>query len=142
MMRGRPNMWVVQWCHTRWVPLLLWLFLITVDDISGGQLFAATPIGVWYAEGGAAQVEIRRCEATLCGRVVWLRSPLTDTGCALLPMRDEVNKHATSPGHAPFEKGKAHTRETACDPAKKQRLAYGIPGFAEVPDVIVDEVGR
>ena len=45
---------------------------------------AVTPIGVWYAEGGAAKVGIERCdEAKLCGRVLWLRSPLDEDGCAL-----------------------------------------------------------
>jgi uncharacterized protein (DUF2147 family) len=43
----------------------------------------ASPIGRWYAEGGAAQVEIRQCGAALCGRVVWLRAPLDENGCNL-----------------------------------------------------------
>ena len=43
----------------------------------------ATPIGRWYAEGGAAQVEISACCEALCGRVVWLRSPFDDDGCDL-----------------------------------------------------------
>jgi uncharacterized protein (DUF2147 family) len=49
---------------------------------------AATPFGLWYAEGGAAQVEIVPCGDRLCGRVAWLRSPLDEDGCAL---RDERN---------------------------------------------------
>jgi len=49
---------------------------------------AATPVGLWYAEGGAAQVAIEPCGGALCGRVVWLRSPLADDGCAL---RDRHN---------------------------------------------------
>lgn len=44
----------------------------------------ATPEGFWYAEGGAAQVEIRSCGDALCGRVVWLRSPFDENGCDLL----------------------------------------------------------
>lgn len=49
----------------------------------------ATPIGVWYAEGGAAKVGIEQCgEAKLCGRVLWLRSPLDEDGC---PLRDVHN---------------------------------------------------
>ncbi len=48
----------------------------------------AAPEGLWYAEGGAAQVEITRCDDGLCGRVVWLRSPLDEDGCAL---RDRQN---------------------------------------------------
>jgi uncharacterized protein (DUF2147 family)/surface polysaccharide O-acyltransferase-like enzyme len=42
-----------------------------------------SPIGRWYAEGGAAQVEIAPCGAALCGRVVWLRSPYDERGCVL-----------------------------------------------------------
>ena len=49
---------------------------------------AATPVGLWYAERGAAQVAIEPCGGELCGRVVWLRSPLDDDGCAL---RDRNN---------------------------------------------------
>jgi glucan biosynthesis protein C len=49
---------------------------------------AATPVGLWYAEGGAAQVAIEACGNELCGRVVWLRSPLDEDGCDL---RDRHN---------------------------------------------------
>jgi uncharacterized protein (DUF2147 family) len=49
---------------------------------------ASTPVGLWYAEGGAAQVAIEPCGDGLCGRVVWLRSPLDDDGCDL---RDRYN---------------------------------------------------
>src|SRR6516164_1628325 len=49
---------------------------------------AATPVGLWYAEGGAARVAIEPCGETLCGRVVWLRSPLDEDGCEL---RDQHN---------------------------------------------------
>jgi uncharacterized protein (DUF2147 family) len=50
---------------------------------------AATPIGVWYAEGGAAKVGIEPCDGEkLCGRVLWLRSPLDENGC---PLRDRHN---------------------------------------------------
>ena len=44
---------------------------------------AASPVGLWYAEAGAAEVEIRPCSDGLCGKVVWLRSPIGDDGCAL-----------------------------------------------------------
>jgi uncharacterized protein (DUF2147 family) len=44
---------------------------------------AASPVGVWYAEGGAAQVAIEPCGSELCGRVVWLRSPFDEDGCDL-----------------------------------------------------------
>lgn len=53
-----------------------------------GAAGAADPSGLWWAEGGAAQVRIDRCGDALCGRVVWLRSPLDEWGCAL---RDAEN---------------------------------------------------
>jgi len=49
---------------------------------------AGDPIGRWYAEGGAAQVDIRDCDGELCGQVVWLRSPFDENGCEL---RDRYN---------------------------------------------------
>jgi uncharacterized protein (DUF2147 family) len=52
------------------------------------QAASAAPLGLWWAEGGAAQVEIRACRDQLCGRVAWLRSPFGDDGCGL---RDENN---------------------------------------------------
>src|SRR5262245_9681461 len=53
---------------------------------------AATPVGLWYAEGGAAQVAIEACGDELCGRVVWLRSPFDEDGCEL---RDRHNPDPT-----------------------------------------------
>jgi uncharacterized protein (DUF2147 family) len=54
---------------------------------------AATPIGIWYAEGGAAKVGIEQCDGEkLCGRVLWLRSPLDEDGC---PLRDVHNPDRT-----------------------------------------------
>jgi uncharacterized protein (DUF2147 family) len=47
-----------------------------------------SPLGRWYAEGGAAQVEITDCGERLCGRIVWLRSPFDEYGCEL---RDRYN---------------------------------------------------
>jgi uncharacterized protein (DUF2147 family) len=44
---------------------------------------AAGVEGRWYAEGGAAQVEIAPCGDSLCGEVVWLRSPFDENGCEL-----------------------------------------------------------
>jgi uncharacterized protein (DUF2147 family) len=49
---------------------------------------SAEPVGQWYAEGGAAVVEIAPCGDGLCGRVVWLHSPLDEDGCEL---RDKNN---------------------------------------------------
>lgn len=58
---------------------------------SAATAAAGTAAGLWYAEGGAAQVEIAPCDDGLCGRVVWLRSPLDERGCEL---RDERNPDA------------------------------------------------
>lgn len=49
---------------------------------------SGSPIGRWYAEGGAAQVEVSDCGGDLCGRVMWLRSPFDENGCEL---RDRYN---------------------------------------------------
>ena len=53
-----------------------------------GSARAATPVGLWYAERGAARVAVEPCGRELCGRVVWLRSPFDDEGCDL---RDRNN---------------------------------------------------
>jgi len=59
---------------------------------------AASPVGLWYAEGGAAEVEIRPCSDGLCGKIVWLRSPIGDDGSEL---RDEKNPdHLRAPGQS------------------------------------------
>ena len=62
--------------------------LLAFGLVLGRLASAATPVGVWYAEGGAAQVAIEPCGEKLCGRVVWLRSPYDDDGCDL---RDRLN---------------------------------------------------
>ena len=47
-----------------------------------------TPVGRWYAEGGAAQVDVHRCGDHLCGRVVWLRQRRDI--CAAAPSRTRI----------------------------------------------------
>jgi uncharacterized protein (DUF2147 family) len=59
--------------------------IIAVGPVLGAS---ADPVGRWYAEGGAAVVEITPCRDALCGRVVWLHSPLDEDGCEL---RDKNN---------------------------------------------------
>ena len=67
--------------------------LLTVVGLSlPARSAAASPVGLWYAEGGAAQVAIEPCGNALCGRVVWLRSPLDEDGCDL---RDRHNPDPT-----------------------------------------------
>ncbi len=71
-----------------WFPMLLavvcgmWLGLFVP------AAFAGSPVGLWYAEGGAAEVQIVPCSDALCGKVVWLHSPLGEDGCEL---RDDNN---------------------------------------------------
>ena len=67
------------------------LVVLSIAIARPGSAAPATPIGIWYAEGGAAEVAIDPCGAELCGRVVWLRSPLDEDGCAL---RDRRNPDA------------------------------------------------
>lgn len=76
-----------RWCFL----FAIWLFSTVLWGLVT-PAFAATPVGLWYAEGGAAQVEIRACGDPLCGRIVWLRSPLDETGCEL---RDRSNDDAS-----------------------------------------------
>ena len=40
--------------------------------------------GLWWAEGGSAQVEIYDCGAALCSRIAWLRHPFDEYGCPLV----------------------------------------------------------
>jgi uncharacterized protein (DUF2147 family)/fucose 4-O-acetylase-like acetyltransferase len=65
------------WARPSLLALLLLPFL-------SGVARASDPTGLWWAEGGYAQVEIRRCgEGTVCGEVVWLRHPFDEHGCDL-----------------------------------------------------------
>ena len=72
---------VARWRTRRGVaPLLLLVLLL---QPGAGEASALEPTGLWWAEGGAAQVEIAPCDDALCGRVAWLRSPFDERGCAL-----------------------------------------------------------
>jgi uncharacterized protein (DUF2147 family) len=65
------------------------LLLLTICSTTAAASTVPSPIGVWWAEGGAAQVRVEPCtDTTLCGRVVWLRSPFDEDGCML---RDRFN---------------------------------------------------
>jgi uncharacterized protein (DUF2147 family) len=72
------------------VSLVVVLSMATAFIIATRPVFAASaePVGQWYAEGGAAVVEITPCGDALCGRVVWVHSPLDQDGCEL---RDKNN---------------------------------------------------
>ncbi len=60
----------------------------TATSSEASHQLAASPTGRWYAEGGAAQVDVSDCGGALCGRVTWLRSPFDENGCDL---RDRYN---------------------------------------------------
>jgi uncharacterized protein (DUF2147 family) len=63
--------------------------LVTIAVSRGAPATAAPmPVGRWWAEGGAAHVEIRPCGPNLCGQVVWLRSPFDEFGCELRDRRN------------------------------------------------------
>jgi len=46
------------------------------------------PTGIWWADRGAARVEIREEQGELRGRIVWLHRPFGDDGC---PLADREN---------------------------------------------------
>jgi uncharacterized protein (DUF2147 family)/peptidoglycan/LPS O-acetylase OafA/YrhL len=71
------------------------LLLLSLVLVAGSRAWAATPVGTWYAEGGAAKVAIEPCGEELCGHVVWLRAPLDEDGCDL---RDRRNPDRTLRG--------------------------------------------
>jgi uncharacterized protein (DUF2147 family)/peptidoglycan/LPS O-acetylase OafA/YrhL len=71
----------------RAAPLALLALLLVPVAADGSE-----PTGLWWAEGGFAQVAIERCGEALCGRVVWLRHPLDEQGCLL---RDLENPEPT-----------------------------------------------
>jgi glucan biosynthesis protein C len=66
--------------------------LIALAVFGAGPSMAASgersPLGLWYAEAGAATVEIRRCGAELCGFIADLKHPFDERGCLA---RDEHN---------------------------------------------------
>jgi uncharacterized protein (DUF2147 family)/peptidoglycan/LPS O-acetylase OafA/YrhL len=63
--------------------LPLTLVVLLAPGVAAAAAPTPSPVGLWYAEGGAAQVEIAPCDEALCGRIVWLRSPLDEHGCEL-----------------------------------------------------------
>ncbi len=70
------------------IALLISCWLVPLLPAAATQRAALNPLGLWYAEGGAAQVEVHACGDALCGRIVWLRSPYDENGC---PLRDQHN---------------------------------------------------
>jgi glucan biosynthesis protein C len=95
-MKARPGS-----LHPRLAPGLTTAGLMLVAMVAVGTTassgasprVSASPIGRWYAEGGAAQVDVSDCDGELCGRVMWLRSPFDENGCEL---RDRYNPDPAS----------------------------------------------
>ena len=64
------------------------LVLVLAATAAAGSTVEPPIGGLWWAEGGAAQVRLEPCGGSICGRVVWLRSPFDENGCVL---RDRHN---------------------------------------------------
>jgi uncharacterized protein (DUF2147 family) len=60
------------------------LGLILLLSCAGGAGVSAapnaSPIGRWVTEGGWSQIDIYRCGANFCGRIVWLKEPRDQHG--------------------------------------------------------------
>lgn len=52
--------------------------------------------GLWLTDSGESKVEVTKCGASLCGKIVWLKEPLYAAGHELAgkPKRDRNNKSA------------------------------------------------
>jgi uncharacterized protein (DUF2147 family) len=50
------------------------LLLVTVAQVTKAD--NSTVLGKWLTKEGKSHVEISRCDAGLCGKVVWLRNPV------------------------------------------------------------------
>ena len=56
---------------------------------------AVGPVGLWIDHTGRGAVEIATCGSNLCGRIVWLQSPIGDDG---KPLVDELNQDRAKRG--------------------------------------------
>lgn len=50
-----------------------------------------SPIGIWYDDTGQGAVEILQCGDRLCGRIFWLKDPVSKSG---QPLTDALNPDA------------------------------------------------
>ncbi|MFG1285513.1 DUF2147 domain-containing protein [Xanthobacter versatilis] len=63
--------------------------LALIGPAMASPAFAAPDVtGTWMTEDGEGAVQIAPCGDRLCGRIVWLKTPLDENG---QPMRDENN---------------------------------------------------
>ncbi|ODA68859.1 hypothetical protein A7A08_00693 [Methyloligella halotolerans] len=73
----------------RYVATTLGLFALGWLGLAG-EAYAASPVGYWLKEDGAAKLQISQCGRNqLCSKIVWLRDPLNDKGQPLHDARNE-----------------------------------------------------
>ena len=61
------------------LPAHLSFFFATLVILISGHLPALSqsdPSGAWLTQAGDARVQVSRCGAGICGRIVWLRDPI------------------------------------------------------------------
>lgn len=56
--------------------ILATLFCLAVLGAAARAEPGIDPTGVWLTEAGDAKVQISRCGTTICGMIVWLKSPV------------------------------------------------------------------
>lgn len=71
------------------------LILIAGLCLAAPAMAAPDVTGTWITHDGEGAVEIAPCGGTLCGRIVWLKSPLGEDG---KPIRDGNNPDAALRG--------------------------------------------
>lgn len=83
--------------HTRLLPpLAAALACIVMAAVPSGPAYAQAPApgappsytGLWYDDTGQGAVEITQCGDRLCGRIVWLKTPVDTSGQLLV---DDLN---------------------------------------------------
>jgi uncharacterized protein (DUF2147 family) len=68
----------------------LGLLVLGYAGLAATAASAASPVGYWLKEDGAAKMQISRCGGgELCSKIVWLRNPLDSRG---QPLHDARNK--------------------------------------------------
>lgn len=67
------------------------LVLAAVGAASTASAAPKDPTGTWLTEDGRAKIRVDRCgpgQAHVCGKVVWLKSPTTDSGAPRTDIRN------------------------------------------------------
>lgn len=68
----------------------------SVAALGAGAASAAEPTGVWYDHTGRGAVEITKCGAGLCGRVVWVKAGQPQSACGMKILGDVKPVSATT----------------------------------------------